>query len=520
MWYDEAIFYHIYPLGLCKAPKINEYKDPVNRFRMLEPWIDHIKRTGFNALYIGPLFESVGHGYETSDYRKADSRLGSNENLKHFVKYCHDEGIKVIFDGVFNHTGRDFFAFKDIRENRENSRFLNWYVNVNLYGNNSYDDGFSYDTWGGYDLLAKLNLKNPEVVDYHIDTVRFWIEEFDIDGIRLDAADVLDFDFMRRLRYETDHMKEDFFLMGEVIHGQYNNWVNDQMLHSVTSYAMHKAFYSSHNDHNYFELAHTVRRDFEMCGNNAYRLYQFLDNHDVERIASKIADRNNLYPLFVLLYTLPGIPSIYYGSEFAIEGKKERYSDDSLRPCLDLEEMIAKECFYPSLLKKLSEIRNDHKALIYGPYNQLHLTTEVFCFERGDVIIVSNNCDRMISFDIEKDGRYEDVLSGRSFVSEYGRLALSVEGHDAMILVPADGEKKNYEPLLRPKLQIEKESSDNKIPEIRIAEKPYEEMSVEELQSAILAKMKANGPLNDRMIKDVTENVYRDSLLNWVKSFR
>ena len=182
--------------------------------------------------------------------------------------------------------------------------------------------------------------------------------------------------------------------------------------------------------------------------------------------------------------------------------------------------MIAKESFYPSLLKKLSEIRNDHKALIYGPYNQLHLTTEVFCFERGDVIIVSNNCDRMISFDIEKDGRYEDALSGRSFVSEYGRLSLSVEGHDAMILVPADGEKKDYEPLLRPKLQIEKESFDNKVPEIRIAEKPYEEMSVEELQSAILAKMKANSPLNDRMIKDVTENVYRDSLLNWVKSFR
>ncbi len=520
MWYDEAIFYHIYPLGLCGAPKQNEYSEPVSRLNTLLPWIDHIKETGFTALYIGPLFESVGHGYETTDYRKLDSRLGTNEDLKNFVNYCHDKGIKVIFDGVFNHTGRDFFAFKDIRENREYSRYLNWYSNINLYGNNSYNDGFSYDTWGGYDLLAKLNLRNPEVVDYHIETVRFWIEEFDIDGIRLDAADVLDHDFMRRLRYECDQMKNDFFLLGEVIHGQYNNWVNDQMLHSVTSYAMHKGFYSSHNEHNYFELAHTVKRDFEMCGENAYRLYQFVDNHDVERIASKITDRRNLYPLFVLLYTLPGIPSIYYGSEFAIEGKKERYSDDSLRPCLDLWQMKENEKFYPSLFKKLAKIRNDHKALVYGPYREVHLTTEVFSFERGDLFIVSNNCDRMISFDIEKDRNYIDALSGKRFETSYGHLNISVEGHDALILIPESEEVKDYEPLIRPKAQSVKEDRRNAVSEIRIVEKPYEEMSVEELQSAILAKMKANGPLNDRMIKDVMENVYRDSLLNWVKSFR
>ena len=141
-WYDEAVFYHIYPLGLAGAPKQNDYGEPVHRLNTLLPWVDHIKEIGGSALYIGPLFESVGHGYETTDYKKLDSRLGTNEDLTAFVAYCHEQGIKVIFDGVFNHTGRDFFAFKDIQANRENSQYKDWYCNVNFWGNNEYNDGF------------------------------------------------------------------------------------------------------------------------------------------------------------------------------------------------------------------------------------------------------------------------------------------------------------------------------------------------------------------------------------------
>ena len=221
-WYDEAVFYHIYPLGLAGAPKQNDYGEPVHRLNTLLPWVDHIKEIGGSALYIGPLFESVGHGYETTDYKKLDSRLGTNEDLTAFVAYCHEQGINVIFDGVFNHTGRDFFAFKDIQANRENSQYKDWYCNVNFWGNNEYNDGFSYDNWGGYNLLVKLNQKNPAVVDYICDVIRFWVSEFDVDGIRLDAADVLDFDFMKALRRTANEVKPDFWLMGEVIHGDLN----------------------------------------------------------------------------------------------------------------------------------------------------------------------------------------------------------------------------------------------------------------------------------------------------------
>ena len=352
-WYDEAVFYHIYPLGLTGAPDQNTYEEPVHRLRSVIPWIAHIRDIGCNALYIGPLFESVGHGYETTDYRKLDSRLGTNEDLAEFVRLCHGSGIRVILDGVFNHTGRDFFAFRETRENRENSRYQHWYCNVNFWGNNSFNDGFSYDTWHGYDLLPRLNLRNPEVRDYLLDTVRFWVSEFDIDGLRLDAADVLDFEFMRSLRGLTDTLKADFWLMGEVIHGDYARWANEQTLHSVTNYHLHKALYSGHNDHNYFEIAHTVRRQIDMGITRNIRLYSFVDNHDVERIHTKLREKAHFLPVHILLYTLPGIPSVYYGSEFAIDGHKERYSDASLRPCLDLQELKSRQDTPVTLITRL-----------------------------------------------------------------------------------------------------------------------------------------------------------------------
>ena len=151
----------------------------------------------------------------------------------------------------------------------------------------------------------------PDGVDAELLSIRFWISEFDIDGIRLDCANVMDFGFMQEMRTQTASMKPDFWLMGEVIHGEYGRWVNDGMLHSVTNYELHKSLYSGLNDHNFFEIAHNVRR-LEAIGT---RLYTFLDNHDENRIASKLNKKAHLPLAWTLLFTLPGIPSIYYGGE-------------------------------------------------------------------------------------------------------------------------------------------------------------------------------------------------------------
>ncbi len=583
-WYDEAVFYHIYPLGLTGAPKTNSYEEPQHRLNILLPWISHIKEIGCNALYIGPLFESVGHGYETTDYKKLDSRLGTNEDLTAFVEECHRQGIRVILDGVFNHTGRDFFAFQDIKKNRENSSYKDWYLNVNFWGNNEYNDGFSYENWGGYDLLAKLNQNNPAVKDYICGVIRFWASEFKIDGIRLDAADVLDFGYMHALRQTASEIGPDFWLMGEVIHGDYTRWVNEGTLHSVTNYHLHKALYSGHNEHNYFEIAHTVRRLYDMGGSrpDGLKLYNFVDNHDVERIYTKLNNKAHFVPVHILLYTLPGVPSIYYGSEFGIEGKKERYSDASLRPALDLEDyknaLADNEC--TRLIRALGKVRQKVKALSYGDYKELVLTNRQYGFARNyngeTVVIAVNNDDNQasMSLPVGAAGAYMDVLSGEKVNVSDGRINITVPANSGGIWVPADSggensqdkpeeevfvcragetsvepeaplagkavrEQSEPEPLEPGKEQPPSDKEKSEEQQVTAAsrqpakpeadterkhtsreKKSCEEMTIEELQQAILDRMAMNGPVTDRMRQDVMENVYHDSLINWIKSFR
>ena len=567
-WYDEAVFYHIYPLGMTGAPKQNAYEEPQHRLLTLLPWINHLKEIGVNAIYIGPLFESVGHGYETTDYKKLDSRLGTNEDLKKFVEECHKQEIRVIFDGVFNHTGRDFFAFKDLQQNREQSKYRDWYCNVNFGGNNEYNDGFSYENWGGYNLLVKLNQKNPEVKEYISDVIRFWVSEFDVDGIRLDAADVLDFDFMKTLRAVANEVKPEFWLMGEVIHGDYNRWVNEGTLHSVTNYQLHKALYSGHNDHNYFEIAHTVKRLYELGGNrpDGLKLYNFVDNHDVERIYTKLSNKAHFAPVHILMYTLPGVPSLYYGSEFGIEGKKEQWSDDSLRPELHLEDFkdAVEKNPCTKLLAGLGKIRHKIPALSYGDYRELQLMNRQYAFSRSykgtSVVVAVNNDDNdfTMTLPVESEEMYIGALSGEKVQPNNRCITVKVKANGGDIWVPekayeADNtvsgtidveqvakeqpkpvkketpkpEEKEVVKAEEKKVAVQKTVVEEKksiAPEKK--EQPqknseeFERGRIAGLQEAILAIMEKNGPVTDQMRKDVMDNVYHDSLVNWVKSFR
>ncbi len=571
-WYDEAVFYHIYPLGLTDAPKENSYGPVEHRLNTLLPWISHIKEIGCNALYIGPLFESVGHGYETTDYKKLDSRLGDNKDLANFVSECHAAGIKVIFDGVFNHTGRDFFAFKDIQKNRENSPYRDWYCNVNFGGNTEYNDGFSYENWGGYNLLVKLNQRNPAVKDYICDAIRFWVREFDVDGIRLDAADVLDFDFMQALRHLANEVKPDFWLMGEVIHGDYSRWVNEGTLHSVTNYQLHKALYSGHNDHNFFEIAHTVKRLYEMGGSrpDGLKLYNFVDNHDVERIYTKLNNKAHFAPVHILMYTLPGIPSVYYGSEFAIEGRKEKWSDASLRPALNLSDFKDAVKTNPSteLIAALGHARQKSKALAYGDYRELLLTNRQYAFSRNfeedSAIVTVNNDDSDFTMTVGagNSSTYVGVLSGEKVSVNNGCITVNVKANYGELWLPENvvsnspdiapiklaaetpkASPAKEEPAKTEAIKAETETAQGndapgdpkpQAPAAPASIKPddaagnmtdkekeaFEKGKIAGLQEAILATMEKNGPLTDQMRRDVANNVYHDSLINWIKSFR
>ena len=455
-----------------------------------------------------------------------------------------------------------FLAFQDIKKNRENSKYRDWYCNVNFGGNNEYNDGFSYDNWGGYNLLVKLNQKNPEVVAYICDVIRFWVSEFDVDGIRLDAADVLDFDFMRALRAAANEVKPEFWLMGEVIHGDYNRWVNEGTLHSVTNYHLHKALYSGHNDHNYFEIAHTVRRLYDMGGNRpeGLKLYNFVDNHDVERIYTKLQNKAHFAPVHVLLYTLPGVPSVYYGSEFGIEGKKARWSDDSLRPALNLEDFAGavQKNSCTALIAALGKARQRLKALSYGDYRELMLTNRQYAFSRNtedqSVIVTVNNDDREAEFTLPAGNAaaYAGVLSGVKTAVKDGKISVTLRENSGEVWEPLEegqmpepaGESSEEEKMIpgqnrevetaqgQEEDRAEGETVEGTEPDSAAeccsvsgpvsvpADKSYEEMTVEELQAVILEKMAENGPVTAEMRRTVEENIWHNSLVNWVKSFR
>lgn len=407
-WASDAFFYHIYPLGLCGAPPQNDYSSPpVNRLDQIYGWLDHIQSLGINALYLGPLFESGRHGYDTTDYYHVDRRLGTNETLARLSAVLHERGFRLILDGVFNHVGRDFWAFRHVREHGESSPYCDWFHGLRFGASSSYGDPFTYEGWHGHYSLVKLNLHNPAVRDHLFQAVEMWLREFNIDGLRLDAADAMDLGFLRDLATFCHARRSDFWLMGEVVHGDYRTWANTNTLDSVTNYECYKGLYSSHVDKNYFEIAYALNRQFGDQG--MYRslpLYAFADNHDVNRVVSNLTNPAHLYPLYALLLTMPGVPSIYYGSEWGIPGQRTNGSDRALRPMLDLAE-ISRSAPHPDLvpaIRRLATIRRASDALRHGDYRQLHVAHEQFAFARQTgqqrVIVTLNAASHPVPLDL------------------------------------------------------------------------------------------------------------------------
>lgn len=392
MWAYESVFYQIYPLGFCAAPFENDLVK-TNRIKKVIDWIPHIKKLGANAIYFCPIFESDTHGYNTRDFFKTDSRLGEISDFKEVFDALHENGIRVVIDGVFNHVGRGFWAFRDVCEKREGSPYLNWF-NINLGGNSNYNDGLWYEGWeGNYDLV-KLNLRNPEVKEHIFSAIKFWVESLGIDGLRLDVAYLLDHDFLRELRQLTDSLKEDFFLVGEVLHTSNNDYISGSLLHSITNYGCYKGLFSSFNSMNMFEIIHSLLRLFgeeQWCPYRGTHMLSFVDNHDVSRIASSLSNEKHLPLVYALMFGMPGIPCVYYGSEWGEKADK-RMGDPALRPSFDAP--VENELF--DWISRLSEAKKSSPALNYGSIKSLLLTNKQCIFERkcgSERVLVAVNAD-------------------------------------------------------------------------------------------------------------------------------
>jgi cyclomaltodextrinase len=444
-WATESVFYHIYPLGLCGAPPTNDFHSPtVPRLDALHGWLDHLEGVGVNALYLGPVFESSRHGYDTVDYYHVDRRLGDNATLARLSEAIHRRGIRLILDAVFNHVGRDFWAFYNLRQRGEASPYRDWFYNLHFGEPNPYGDPFSYEGWEGHTSLVKLDVTHPAVEEHLLGAVAQWVADYDIDGLRLDAADCIDTGFLQKLAAYGRSLKPDFWLVGEIVHGDYTRWANPATLDSVTNYEAYKALYSSHNDHNYFEMAYALNRQFGADG--LYRglpLYAFADNHDVTRVASQLANPAHLRLLYTLLFTMPGVPSIYYGSEWGIPGEKTSTSDAALRPALDLAQMNGDGAVLAAFIAQLAHIRRGSSALQHGDYQQLHVAHEQLAFLRRTAdqvaLVAVNAADQSVTLSLPAPegipSQLTDALSGRTITAEQGQITLDLPPTSGTVLL-------------------------------------------------------------------------------------
>ncbi|MFH1135530.1 MAG: alpha-amylase family glycosyl hydrolase [Pseudomonadota bacterium] len=445
-WANQTVFYHIYPLGLCGAPEQNDFNSPPQpRLAKIHAWLDHIQGLGFNGLYLGPVFESSVHGYDTVDYFRTDRRLGTNDDLKNLAGEIKGRGLRLILDGVFNHVGRDFWAFRDVRENGPASRFAGWFHHLKFGTASPYGDPFTYEGWNGHLNLVKLNLKHPEVKGHLFHAVSSWLDDYDLDGLRLDAADAMDLGFLAELAAHCRGLKPDFWLMGEMVHGDYRRLVHAAGLDSVTNYECYKGLYSSHNDSNFFEIAYSLNRQFGSRG--LYRdlgLYSFSENHDVNRVASVLREPAHLFTLYMALLTMPGVPSLYYGGEWGLRAKRTPDSDRALRPELDLGEISANppEPGLAETIKRLIELRRTIPALQTGDYSQLHVAAETFAFARkldgqeAAVAVNSSRATKTIEVGLSRGTRLIDVLNpGESFPIRNGRARLPLHPRWGRVLL-------------------------------------------------------------------------------------
>ncbi len=443
-WIEKSNIYHLYPLGFCGCERFRSEAKELDKGRILKviEWIPHLKSLNMNAIYFGPVFESFEHGYDTTDYYTIDKRLGTNEEFGKVCEELHKNGIRVILDGVFNHVGREHFAFRDLQQNGQNSRYKDWFAGVNFGGRSPYGDNFSYDGWNGCYNLVKLNLYNNEVVEHLFGAVKMWIEKWGIDGIRFDAADCLTDDFIKRIHTLTRGMRSDFWLMGEIIHGQYNHWANQEMFDCVTNYQCYKGIYSSHNDRNYFEIAHSIDYQNGQYGN--LYMYNFLDNHDVSRLMSVLKDPARVECCYTMMYGMYGVPSVYYGSEFGIYGAKGHGAEADLpvRPCLDLDNIPDRNDELLKHISALGAIRLSSPAIQSGGYSKMELRNQTFSFKREkageEVYILLNVSDGDYTFRFNtKYGKLVDLLTGKTFNGDNAEIC--VPKNKSMII--ADGSK-------------------------------------------------------------------------------
>ncbi|GGG23255.1 alpha-amylase [Rhodococcoides trifolii] len=319
-WVEHVVWWQVYPLGFVGAE--TEAIDTVeHRIGRIGDWLDYLLELGCNGLSLGPVFASETHGYDTVDHFRIDGRLGDDADIDALIAAAHGKGVKILFDGVFNHVGREHEKFRQALADGPESEAGGWF---RWRG----DEPVAFE---GHDLLVTLNHDNPAVAEYVASVMNHWLDR-GIDGWRLDAAYAVPPQFWASVVHAVRAKHPDVWFVGEMIHGDYAQYVNVSGLDSITQYELWKATWSAIEDANFFELAHAIERGNDLL--DTFVPATFVGNHDVTRVASTITDERHVPHAVALLFFLAGVPSVYYGDEQGFRGVKEERvgGDDAVRP--------------------------------------------------------------------------------------------------------------------------------------------------------------------------------------------
>ncbi len=429
-WVEHVVWWNVFPMGLLGAESERLGPDVEVRHRLprLEAWLDYLVQLGASGLLLGPVFESSTHGYDTVDHLAIDRRLGDAEDFDSLVSAAHRRGVRVLLDGVFNHVGRDFAQFQEALRDGPGSAAGEWFQ---LYWNGGAEP--DYDHFEGHRALVTLNHESPAVVDHVVEVMCHWLDR-GADGWRLDAAYAVPPSFWAAVLPRVRERHPDAYVAGEVLHGDYADYVRTSGLDSVTQYELWKSIWSSLNDRNFHELAWTLSRHDELL--DTFVPLTFVGNHDVTRIASKLDDPAHLAHALVVLLTVAGTPCIYYGDEQGFHGVKEERAggDDAVRPAFPDGPSDLSPLGQPvlDLHRRLISVRRRHPWLHRARTTAEHVTND-------HVVLVSRDEQHAMTVALNvSDGGCTLSTPGVTSILE-GTAILSGDGESSTVTLRPHG---------------------------------------------------------------------------------
>ncbi len=399
----------MYPLGFTGAERAAPTaQEPArHRLRHLETWLDYAVELGCNGLLLGPVFAAETHGYDTIDHFRIDARLGDEGDFDDLVAAADRRGLRLILDGVFNHVGRGFPAFKAAVAGGPATPAARWFKRT--------QDGSDYAVFEGHGHLIELNHDEPAVLSYVTEVMTHWLGR-GAGGWRLDAAYAVPPGFWAKVLPAVREAFPGAWILGEMIHGDYAAYAAEGGLDSITQYEVWKAVWSSLNDRNFYELDHALSRHnaFLDAFDDGGLPQTFVGNHDVTRLATVLNDDRHFGHALAVLFCVGGVPSVYYGDEQGLRGLKEHREggDDAIRPAFPASpaDLLPDGWRYYRLHQRLIGFRRRHPWLVRARTTPQHLEPSALALRlRGDgdgeqAFLLLNTGDAEFRFAVDAGG--------------------------------------------------------------------------------------------------------------------